>query len=444
MAPGFLRPMRTGPRLATVVLLLAVPAVLACYSGLRRGQAAVPALTGAGLVVAAGYAAATTRRMRGDTARAVAAIRALAEDGGPDLPVPQGPGELGDIGRALAGTRTLLRARAERQREIRTGREEQFQIGFQHQKQAERRLRERAQEIIDESTSVIAEELRLVTEQVGAVRRAADTIDGGIAATDAATSAVVDHARRAEEVIAELERSLRGVADTAQLVRGIAGQTRLLALNATIEAARAGELGLGFTVVADEVKQLATSTADSTEQITGTIAELERDTARMAGAIAAMVAGIGSVGEAATSLRAVASDQGTVVGRLTERMGRTIGRVEDMSGLAAQLERRQSRRVDASGTVRLHRRGSEPVDAALIDVSTGGLRVRPAAADLAAGDMVEVEGLGVPGEPIEVLARIESLGIGAAGDEAGLQLMITDGATAERLERYLDHLNHTG
>jgi methyl-accepting chemotaxis protein len=251
---------------------------------------------------------------------------------------------------------------------------------------------------------------------------------------------VVDHAHRAEEVIASLERSLRRVASTAALVQGIAGQTRLLALNATIEAARAGELGLGFTVVADEVKELATTTSRSTEQIAETISGLERDTAEMSATIAAMVTGIGSVGKAATSLRAVATDQGTVVGRLTDRMGQTIDRVERMSGVAAQLERRQSERVAVTGTVRLRRSASSgSADGTLLNISSGGMRVRvDPSLRLAVGDVVHTE-LGDGGERIGLKARVANLEQDDVGDMAGLAFLIPDDATAERIDRYLDH-----
>jgi methyl-accepting chemotaxis protein len=142
---------------------------------------------------------------------------------------------------------------------------------------------------------------------------------------------------------------IHGLSDAAekidtiiQLIQAIASQTNLLALNATIEAARAGDAGRGFAIVASEVKNLATQTAQATEQIASQIATIQSATGESVAAIAKFGGTVKEMADIATAIAAAVEEQGAATGEIarnveqaangTAAVTREIGDVRAVAG----------------------------------------------------------------------------------------------------------------
>ena len=92
--------------------------------------------------------------------------------------------------------------------------------------------------------------------------------------TIAAVSDSVEQIQGIHEKVAVFQDKIEQITNIIDIVKKLANQSNLLALNASIEAARAGEAGRGFAIVAGQVKDLSSNTAQSADMVVSYVEEL--------------------------------------------------------------------------------------------------------------------------------------------------------------------------
>ena len=109
---------------------------------------------------------------------------------------------------------------------------------------------------------------RAVATRVEQLHRSSATIAEKAAEQVTRSTVAQDASRAGNAAVSELAGRATNIREFANVIRSISSRTNLLSLNATIEAARVGAAGLGFAVVAGEVKILSTRAAAATDEIT--------------------------------------------------------------------------------------------------------------------------------------------------------------------------------
>ncbi|MGB4492176.1 MAG: methyl-accepting chemotaxis protein, partial [Halanaerobiales bacterium] len=125
-------------------------------------------------------------------------------------------------------------------------------------------------------------QIRLIDNNSRLISSGSDEVLKSIEKGDRSVNYTIDRINSLSEdtikvagLINELGQMSQKIEDIVDLISNIANQTNLLALNAAIEAARAGQAGQGFSVVADEIRDLAEQSSSATENITALIRNVQ-------------------------------------------------------------------------------------------------------------------------------------------------------------------------
>ena len=149
-----------------------------------------------------------------------------------------------------------------------------------------------------------------------------------------------------------LMQNLNGAAEKigtiVQFINQIADQTNLLALNANIEASSSGEAGKGFSVVANEIKELAQRSSQATDEITQQVCSIQKNIAHSVREINEVNQIIGEVSNIAASIARVVEAQSLSTTSIAHAVKNTSSSTNE---LAQKIQRAAKGAMDVSQNI---------------------------------------------------------------------------------------------
>jgi methyl-accepting chemotaxis protein len=215
----------------------------------------------------------------------------------------------------------------------------------------------RINENVETQAGYVEQSSSAMTEMAESIRSVSDTtrkaseVSGELEQAAAEGHEAVDNSIHA---IKQIERASDEVSELVSVISDIAGQTDLLSMNAAIEAAHAGEAGKGFAVVAEEIRKLATTSAESAKTINGQLArmqELVKNGVELSENAGTSLSKISSGVESSTGMiREIASameEQNSGTNQLLESSGSLVEATETIRSIVEEQNSRSSEMYEA-------------------------------------------------------------------------------------------------
>lgn len=182
-----------------------------------------------------------------------------------------------------------------------------------------------------------ADEISRISEDANRTISEGMDVINDLSEKSGATVNITDAIRKDMISLNEQTKSIAGFAD---LINEIASQTNLLSLNASIEAARAGEAGRGFSVVAEEIRNLADQSLKAAEQIGGIVEQIRKQTGQT-------VDSVHRAGEIVESQSGSLNNTRDAFHNVYERMQRMVENLSQITGGMSMIENTSKETVGA-------------------------------------------------------------------------------------------------
>jgi methyl-accepting chemotaxis protein len=131
---------------------------------------------------------------------------------------------------------------------------------------------------INNQSSMIEESTASTTEMHASIEAVSKSTETAFKISEELKSSSIntfDSINQLQDIIKEINKNSEGIFEIVSTISNIAEQTDILAINASIEAAHAGESGKGFSVVADEIRNLAENTSGRTKEISEMLGKMK-------------------------------------------------------------------------------------------------------------------------------------------------------------------------